>query len=398
MTNVALFLGAGASVTYGLPTTKELLCRIKGSHSSTPNRVLRALLGHGYEDVEDVLQKIEDMQKSPDSVGDGGCSEQLAQMPRDALLKELADAKRVLQKEIFEACKLDMDKGTHWSNAPPLLEATDGRRETDVKEYAPEGQTLLEIMTRLREWSDTTWVLTTNFDLVVEEWVHAHAGKYSLNDGFVEWYGKTIFRPESLLVGDDSSPERPVHLPRMAPGPLAPPGGGDSSPERPVHLLKLHGSLNWIKKDGKIQKTPIQVYSDGGDHQNILIYPTRTPKDDENKPTFKILSILCQKYLRQADTLIVIGFSFRDTVAEEIRRQFVGGKKRLVILSPTGLSDYYKNLCKEDVPKSVKELFPNVFQPNDHTLILEQKLNIGTIGKALQRIGAFLDDKTGTGP
>ena len=99
--------------------------------------------------------------------------------------------------------------------------------------------------------------------------------------------------------------------------------------------------------------------------------------------------------MEKVDVLIVIGHSLRDReIRDKIREQFVRGKKKLVILSPTGTSDYSKNMLGED-PSSESTDKPN---PNDHTLILDQELTPETAEEILLKIDAFLADKTDTKP
>ena len=267
-------------------------------------------------------------------------------MSYDQFLENLTDVKRKLQEAIFNALKLDKQKA-----------------------FSSPHHTHSTIIDFLKSHSDRTSVFTTNYDCVIEEYMKQCEQEYMLVDGF-KLTGQILeFHPEVFHENYDPSP-------------------------RPVFLHKLHGSLNWAKIDGKIQRAPAELHSDDVGYQNMLIYPTLSPKDNASDLPYSALFKLFEMNMRDADALIVIGFSFRDKkIAKTINEAFVNGKKKLVIVSPDGIDDYYKNLRGEDAPQNLQEPFDDEFKPNDRTLILNRTLDSETTVKIFSKIGDFLAGK-----
>ncbi|NOJ27997.1 MAG: hypothetical protein DA330_08330, partial [Nitrososphaera sp.] len=70
MLNVVLFLGAGASVPFGKPTTKDFKKRLTMDYAETDDEVIQTFLNNNdFEDIEDVLQAIRDVLKFVNSYG-----------------------------------------------------------------------------------------------------------------------------------------------------------------------------------------------------------------------------------------------------------------------------------------------------------------------------------------
>ena len=156
----------------------------------------------------------------------------------------------------------------------------------------------------------------------------------------------------------------------------------------PIFLYKLHGSLNWFKGvDGKIQRMPVDSKLPPP-NKNLLIYPTRSPKDDSNTEPYLTLFKKFKMSMENADVLIVIGSSFRDKeIANKISEQFVNRKKQIIILSPTGMSDYCQNLLNKEY---VQEQSSQILRPNRRTLILNQKFTEETSQEIVDEFKNFL--------
>ena len=271
-------------------------------------------------------------------------------MPRDKLLKELSKVDRMLTKDVFNALKFDEDE-----NFLSMI------------------QTFSTIINFLKSHSDKTTIFTTNNDCVVEKYMRHCEDEYRLVDGF-KLTGQILrFRPEAFH--EDYG----------------------SLPRRPVFLYKLHGSLTWAKIDRKTQRIPVESHSDDPNYQNLYIPPTLPPKDGADEWPYSVLFRLFEIEMKRTDALIVIGYSFRDTnIANAIREAFACSKKKLVIVSPDGIKDYYKNLCCKKIPQDLAQSCADVFNPNDHVLILKLPLEAKTpaiTANIFARIGAFLTDK-----
>lgn len=79
---------------------------------------------------------------------------------------------------------------------------------------------------------------------------------------------------------------------------------------RSLVLFKLHGSANWHRHDGRIIRG-LPTYDIGDpDYQNVMIYPA-TRKVATEDPFFTAYDYL-EQCLDEADSCLVIGYSFRD--------------------------------------------------------------------------------------
>ena len=361
MANITLFLGAGASVSYDLPTTKEFLDRLRGENQTTDDQILQTLLDcPKFSDVEYLLEAIKNIREFQDSVGEN-YYEWLAERRNIKIslmnnstsygdfLEGLVNVERMVQKEMFRAYRLN------------------------TKNYRTAlNKTLGPIISFLKSRSDRISVFTTNYDRAIEEYAAIWNNEYTVVDGFKRDGTRFTFQPK---VFDENE----VTLTRR------------------IFLYKLHGSLNWIKKNDTIQRLDIEpIFDDDDDDycQKMLIYPTLLPKDDLHKTPYSILFDRFKADMEKTDMLIVIGHSFRDReIRDKIREQFVRGKKKLFILSPTGKSDYDQMLSENPTSESTDKL-----NLNGHTRILEEKLTPETVEKIVLEIGSFLADKTDTKP
>jgi hypothetical protein len=132
-----------------------------------------------------------------------------------------------------------------------------------------------------------------------------------------------------------------------------------------MHLYKMHGSLDWIKKDSKIQVCSEETLGDP-----LLIYPASNKYESSyEQPYFEMMSRF-QNYLRQENTLlIVIGFSMYDkhisnVILEAVRQNpnftllicnyFLGDDK---LLSIPIEDDYLKPFINENNVFIINEKF-----------------------------------------
>jgi hypothetical protein len=118
----------------------------------------------------------------------------------------------------------------------------------------------------------------------------------------------------------------------------------DNFIQRVFHLHKLHGSLNWERKDGKI------LLCDKPTHP-LLIYPRESKYEDSYEQPFFEMMARFQRNLRvNNDTLLIsIGYSFNDkhinAAIEEALNQ--NPSFRLAVIDPLFDSDNAANPLKE---------------------------------------------------
>src|SRR5207247_2104771 len=146
----------------------------------------------------------------------------------------------------------------------------------------------------LKMQSGEIHVFTSNYDKVVEQYCNLRKENYSCIDGFernppnnefARWTG--IFNPIS-------------------------------NGAKNVFLYKLHSSLNWKEHvDEGLVRTNEESKSD--DHnfvRNVVIYPTLSPKNEEENEPHKSTIERFRNYMKEADACVVIGYSFRDSLNE----------------------------------------------------------------------------------
>ena len=351
--NIVLFLGAGASVPYELPTTEQLLKRLRNANSDRP--ILHSLLQcEKFTDIEYVLQAIKDMLHFHQARGDTyyqwlGEQEHMwihtlaeQKYTYNQFMEQLPDIYSYLQGVVFDNYVLDVITHSSRLNA-----------------------TLMPILEFLRDHSNKITVFTTNYDYVIEGFKQQQSEQFALIDGFRSENNQYVFDP-SIFKHDDLESKCSIFL------------------------YKLHGSLNWFKDyNDKIQRISV-TQKLSPPNKNCLIYPTRSPKDDSNEEPYITLFKEFKMNMENADVLIVIGYSFRDKeIKDKISEQFVTGKKQIIILSPTGISDYHQNLLNEEYDQ---EQSLQILKPNPHTLILNRELTDETSQEIVDEFKNFLNN------
>ena len=282
----ALFLGAGASVFAGHPTTKQLLdrvlARIDGDDTFRRGFVKRMAEDRQYTDVEELYDGIREMR--------GICGVSRARPPfsepPDAAPGEMARLMSAIRDEMLESFSLD--KNYHRLVRPMF----------DMVRSVMRGAGPDELL-----------VFTTNYDLVMEN--YALIAGLKLVDGF-ERYQYTTRRWNGLWP--------------------------DTGNRIPLNLIKLHGSTNWCRDDdGNMLDSRGAPNREDADH-DLLIAPTEGAKNYSVEPFFTLLRRFREE-LAGVDVLLVIGFSYRDrNVVNAIRARLRTGMV-LISVSPTASHD-----------------------------------------------------------
>lgn len=315
---IALFLGAGASVPYGMPTTRELREKIRHDDLDFPRKDL--LDPDGFPDIEHVLSVLDQLLSFLQSRAGGLYTEFTTNPP---------------------------DKKEH---APSALEFSIERLVSYVNASHKSKEIIEDIITQNYKWStsknasaekilgplfdfvkskdEQVTVFTTNYDTAIEE----YCGKVRRNtecvDGFkfddvrrrVVWDGK--FVPQNDALGTK------------------------------VFLYKLHGSMNWLADDSDdrmaiVQKPNTDASSDP--EHDMYIRPSLDTKDEatQKEPYATILRQFSH-ILPSFDVCIVIGYSFRDPHISKELVEFIKSGKTLILLSPTATTDFDNNVLKRE--------------------------------------------------
>lgn len=133
-------------------------------------------------------------------------------------------------------------------------------------------------------------IFTTNYDLCFEQ--AAQQQQFVVIDGFShstpQIYDRAHFSYD--IVRRDGSADAPDYI------------------ENVVHLYKLHGSLDWRRKDEQIRRS-----RDAKDGSPVLIYPRDTKYQEAFEAPYLDMMGALQVALREPDTaLIISGFGFND--------------------------------------------------------------------------------------
>ena len=290
--DIGLFLGAGASVHYGYPTTKALKEELSKSIPASPNNIEYKLLNSNHlydiEYVLDLLIKFDQFFSA----------EHINRFFNDLILVNIYPSNiDGLRKKIIEM-KLSIEQSIFdnysWNNS----------YHDDVKNMF--GVLYNKINNK------NLHIFTTNYDRVIEKFCEKN--EIECCDGFDGTdLGKKIYK-------NNFEPKKNNYL----------------------KLYKLHGSLNWRKNGNEIMYVDVDQMGDDN-NTNLLIYPTLSPKDEEKNHPYNDYVKKFIDFTSKNNICIVIGFSFRDFQKEFLQLLKNGG--HLIIVSEHA-HDQFINNCK----------------------------------------------------
>lgn len=314
---IVLFLGAGASVSFGKPTTSQLKDKLRPVDSEIRSNFRNLILTcTPYIDFEHVYYNALKIREFLHS-SSGAFFKYISEV-QNALytyrepgshhlkfhetMEEWDDVVRSLEDDVFVNYRWN-------SNSDEIL----------IPLYDP-------IFELLKERSEDIVVCTTNYDKVVEN--YCELKRYSCVDGFQEirgtqrWVNGQFYYPEQV------------------------------NGKTYVYLYKLHGSLDWKeRRQSEIIKTNEEGRPGDPNYRgNLLIYPTLDPKPREYDPFTTIVNEF-MKRISDADVCIAIGFSFRDKYISRLLVELKSKKnKKLIIIDEKAMYVFYKNILETEVP------------------------------------------------
>lgn len=288
-----LFLGAGASVFAGMPTTKDLVDMVfdraldhEQWESQEAGRLAVGIVeAHKGKDVEEMYRAIHDMLA--------------AERQHQTVVKYKArDDIHVNQRRGEARTVVPVALGSK-----PAKDEAAGIRENiralESLETVIRNTLLDSLMVRPEYWEAITStykkllesvsrrIVTTNYDNVLEICCE------QLGVNLVNGFKKTHLGYRRMWSGE---------------------WGGE---ENALHLVKLHGSITWQKDDNDAVQ---EIGSPGrrDTDRDVMIAPTLGEKDYTDD-IFPALMSRFKKMLDETSLLVVVGFSFRDP---EINRIF----------------------------------------------------------------------------
>lgn len=307
-TNIGFFFGAGTSCAFGLPDIMTLTNECKKLLSDSERKIfdkvelsVKDLGSKTTVSIEDVLNYIRQIRDITMGRKDYSFND-ITGMEAEGLDKKICAA-------VFNIIR----------NKEELADISDLRRFMAWYACANRGF--------VKE------IYTSNYDMLLEMALEANYTPYF--DGFTGSY-EPFFSPESIEYFQE----------------------GDNFSSRWIRLWKLHGSLNWMKKDrtstsaerivriGKIE-TPTN---------ELMIYPSKEKYNLSRKEPFIAYFDRMKHYLQRGEiVLICSGYSFSDQHINDIFFNAMRQNKRLYVLvfcfsdnQVDEMSSYatsYMNLC-----------------------------------------------------
>ena len=324
----ALFLGAGASVFAGMPTTKELVNGVLQRvyrHETWESPAAKSLAtnivnAHADKDVEVLYQTIRTMITAE------------KQHKETMEYRKKSDGGGTWKREIR----------THAPHRPGSETTKDETADIDETIRTLESlevairNTLLTSLTVQPDNVDSVVslydelfrhvprrIVTTNYDNILE--VYCEQKKLNLANGFKKSH-----------LGDRRTWD-----------------GAWTGGETALFMTKLHGSITWQKDDGD---TILEIGKPGmrDTDRDVMIAPTLGEKD-YGDDIFRKLSSQFKGILDDTEMLIVVGFSFRDPEINQVLQKRL--KRTDDNPHPMGL------LCVDPKPDGLKEVVGDHVRP-----------------------------------
>lgn len=295
MDRIALFLGAGASVPYGMPTTKKLREELG---QNFPRQDL--VDGTQFPDAEHILQALDDEIRFANT--SAGKHHRRINTPFNDLIKQSEHAKNYLENLVQKSYAWNSSVD---STAVDVLGALFGLVESD---------------------NGVVTVFTTNYDGAVEKYCGRAEPAPECIDGFVPCQ-----KNKEFVWSGNFTPS-------------------DESARSKVFLYKLHGSMNWQRsvEDGTrvtVRKPDNSTPMSRSD--NAYILPTLRIKDEDmREEPFATLRDKFDKIPELFDVCIAIGCSFRDKHIHDKFVEFIKSGKTLIAVGPEAASDFCTALGK----------------------------------------------------
>lgn len=343
-----IFLGAGASKNFDIPTLQEMTNEIKRLpqvNTSEIDYIERKLRGFGFTpDLEHILTVLTGLLDPQQAIHDSGpFAWYLSQFQNPSGIPKKPDLERSFQAikdYIYDVCQIREEKQTNkivetydrFFRALNFLEVKVGPPPVKTKPVTK------ALMTERGSIYIPVDIVTTNYDLCIENYCNTKG--LILTNGFHadQTSTKFIFNIKNL---EEQQPS-----------------------DNRIRLHKLHGSIDWwiTEKDEIILSQIKQDRTLYGDEikRELLIYPTQE-KYIYRDPFFEIFHLFQEK-LKRTPLCFVIGYSFRDI----------------------GVNNIFNNAIKEN--PSLK-----IFLIDPHATGIKEKLSV-ELQKHIYQIDRNFDD------
>lgn len=293
----AVLLGAGASYCAGLPLTNQLTEKAVESHllSEESKGILKAIQSYFYganpaSHIEDYLSELVDWlsitsRRSNRGVDSGGVSIDGKIYKNDQLLNSIDEIK----KAIAEQVNISVDSGMHERFVRAL--------------HRP-------IRPGKAKHNSSVDYLVMNYDTLIEDALALSGLKYAdgIAGGVSGWWDPSTFEASDL----------------------------------DARVYKLHGSINWVEKDGSTAPYRIAPHLKHADtvKSKIMIWPASTKYRETQLDPYAHLMQRARNVLNPKNgeqrVLLIMGYSFGDAhVNLEIQRGLRASNGNLTVIAFT---------------------------------------------------------------
>jgi hypothetical protein len=319
---IVTFLGAGASVPFGYPTTKSFLEKLDTyTTAADEKKLLNSIrnMGRIVEDVEHVVE-ILDLILELDATSEKG--------RLSAFLHEYPLTVDFAKKHEMEIHQPSLDEKLQWRQLVELARRlrntierlTFQQYESKVDQYSKiekEYERFFSVLMPYKLGDEAFEVFTTNYDNVIED--------YCRRSG--------ILCTLSVLDRD-----------------INPNAMGKSS--RRLFLTKLHGSLDWVidRENKGIEVVTTQTFinkdSTRWERNEYVLFGTK-PRLEKAGIYGRLFDHLLQSLLK-AEVCITVGFSFRDEHITKVLNDTLSQNRSIkIIVVSRSPKETSKNLIRE---------------------------------------------------
>ena len=346
--NIGLFLGAGASTLYDMPTTTTIMDEIRNTFSDPHSQYI--LNSFENKDLEVIYQELLKIIK---------------------LLSTITQNKLLINTYIkYNSINISLNEFLRLleSLSNNILHLMHQKYYLD-KDY--DSKLPSSIFKKLVDFClDNTKdldIFTTNYDNSVSSFCKDYQNDYRFCDGFVPYdkFQDMVFNEEHL---NDALPNESKAI---------------------IRLFKLHGSVDWYTQQMNGEEYLVKTY-DPESYVGEFTAPTLIDKEPTNYPMTVLNKLFTKKFPRY-DLCVIIGTSFRDQHINKIIKQRIADKKLTVLISPTILHDYAKYALEKrsDNDEYLSETTQNELKKTSKSI--EIKFDAENIDELLMRIREFIE-------
>jgi hemoglobin-like flavoprotein len=367
-TKLGFFIGAGASIEFGIPSlkamTKEFYERMNSNINDQTdlfNKIyysMEEIYGKDNVDIESIISVIIGLKDKPrvkENLGDLSLfiinrnKSDIYGVYKDVDITTLNDLEYkykdfIRDKVVLKTKGIDLLRDVYSDFFRQICNIVNCSNHRDTPTNDPYENTF------------SKWVFfTTNYDNAIEEYWVNHRRYLDLDLGFRQIKTKYPIMEADTFVQTNLS-----------------------NVQSAMQLVKLHGSANWIRnKLGQIEEhgynqnmNYIRSKSATGEVENdLMVYPL-SQKELYFTPYIQFFRIL-ESELGKREIWIIIGYSFRDIIIRNMFEKALRTRTRSRIILVHPRSSKIKNLFSDDVKQHIED-FSSYFAREDYVQVNQE--------------------------